>query len=75
MRQHEVAFCNWNITWDHLLRVPIKTRPVTILEPVFIDVRMCRVENQLPLQMRLQMYKDIECLLKVTNPGHYEVDQ
>ena len=63
MRQHEVASFNWNIPWDRLLRVPIKLLPVTLLEPVFVDGRMCRVETQLPIWMRLKVSKDMELLI------------
>ena len=40
MRQYEVASCNWHIHWDRLLSVPINNRPVTLLEPVFLNGRM-----------------------------------
>ena len=75
MCQHEVASCNWHIYQYRLLGVPIKLRLVTLKEPVFVYGRIFRVETQLPLQMRLQISKDIECLLKVTNLGHRGVAQ
>ena len=73
MNRHEVASCNWHISWNRLLGVPMKTHPVTLMEPIFVDGRMCRVETQLPLWMRLQISKDSECLLKVPNSGNHEV--
>ena len=75
MRQHEVSSCNWHIPWDFLISIPIKLRPVTPLEPVLIDGSMFRVKAQLPLRMRLQISKDMECFLEVPDPGHCEVAQ
>ena len=75
MRWHEVASCNWHIPLDRLIRVPIKLLPVKLLKPVFSDGRMFRVKTQLFLWMRLQISKDMECLLKVTDSGNHEVAQ
>ena len=75
MRRHEFASCNWYIPWDCLISIPLKTGPVTVLEPVFTDGRMCWVETQIPLQMRLQITKDTSCLIKVPNVGHCKVAQ
>ena len=69
MNRHEVASCNWHISWNRLLIVPIKLSLVTLMEPVFIDVRMFQVETELPLQTRLQISKDVECLPKVPDSG------
>ena len=75
MCQHKVSSCNWHITWDHLLIVPIKLRQVTLLEPDLVDDRICWVKTQFPLRMPLQISKDIECLLDVPNSGHLKLAQ
>ena len=73
IRQHEFASCKLHITWGCLLSITIKLRPVTPMEPVFVDGRMCRVETQIPLRMRLKISKDMEFLIKVTGLGHHRV--
>ena len=60
MHRREVTYCDWNISWDRLISVPIKLRPVTLMELVFIDGRVKRVETQLPLRMRFQILKYME---------------
>ena len=75
INRHEVASCNWHITWDSLLNFPIKYHPVTMLEHVLLDGRFCWIETQLPIWMRLKISKDMERLLKVPDSGHREVAQ
>ena len=73
MRLHEVASCNWRISLDRLLVIPVKMCPVTLLEPVFFNGRICRFETQLPISMRLQISKNMECLIEVPYSGHHDV--
>ena len=73
IRRHEFSSCNCHISWNRFLSVPVKLRPVTLPEPVFVDGRMYQVKNQLPIWMRLQISKYMELLIKVPNLGNYEV--
>ena len=73
MRQHEIASCNWHISWYQFLSVPIKLHPVKLMEPVLVDGRMCRVKTQLSLRIRLQISKYMECLIEVPDSVHRKV--
>jgi hypothetical protein len=45
----------WHVLWDRFTAgVAAKLRPVTLLETLFVDGRMCRVKTQFPRWMPLQ---------------------